>query len=624
MLRTKTFTIGVLIALLALVLALGACARQAAKPAPATPKPAATQPAKEAAKVTATAPTPAPAQATGFKTAEELIPPGLAEAHPLIFKYNWSRLPRPSQAKPKYGGTLRVPLNFDPSNWDPYTGNTGTYVWGNMVYNILIRADMRLSNAFKGKNNLKELVPECDVCESWKQTSPTQYTFKVRPEAHWQSVPPLNGRPLTAEDIKWAYDKYLDPKAFQQWGIFQSVQSIEAPDKQTLVINLKVPHAGFINAIAIPAFYVFSKEGFEKEGGLKAAPPLGSGFMLFEEWVPQNRLYFKRNPNYWKKDEFGQQLPYLDRIEITFMPDVATQLASFRTQKLDTIYQTSWDPVQDLLRTETVGKTVNLAVSECNTGCSRVYMFQLRKPPFDDVRVRRALSLALDRPAIVNRSYGEGYCSPGVLPTWWMGYNYPPACGQLGQWDKYNPAKARELLKEAGYDEKNPLTFDLNGGGQGGAPLPADLAQLESMQGYWKEIGVKANIKRWETTVLQRLMRSGEWEGVMTSSGGIGTDLDQFAWKVHSKGVENFSGINDPVLDPLVEGQRVEFDVQKRKAIARQISDRMWDQVWVLNGANFYYSELTRPYMQNWVTHDLYYWIHGWGAFAIEYVWLDK
>ncbi|MBI4234235.1 MAG: hypothetical protein HY686_07335, partial [Chloroflexi bacterium] len=303
-----------LMAVLALVFVLGACARQAAKPAPAAPQAPAAVPAKETPKPSAPAATQAPAAVPAketpkpsaptpavakseFKTPEELIPPGLAAAYPTIFKYHWSRLPRPKEAKPKYGGTLRLNMAYDPSNWDPFTGNVATYVVGNFVYNKLVVANMRLSDALKGKDNLRQLVAECDVCESWKLTSPTQYTFKIRPEAHWQNVPPLNGRPLTAEDIKYSYDKYLDPKAFQQWGIFQWVQSIEAPDKQTLVINLKVPHAGFVDAITHPAFYIFAKEGYEREGGLKVAPPLGSAFMILDQHVPQNRLTFKRNPN---------------------------------------------------------------------------------------------------------------------------------------------------------------------------------------------------------------------------------------------------------------------------------------------------------------------------------------
>jgi ABC-type transport system substrate-binding protein len=146
--------------------------------------------------------------------AEGLIPPALAQVHPVIEQYHWSKLPNPT-GKPKYGGTLHLDLRSEPTNWDPFTGAVGTYVWGNVVYNKLLQVDMTLTTAFETKGaNLQHLFPVCDLCQSWEQTSPTQYTFKMRPEARWQNVPPLNGQRVTAQDVKFAYDKYRDPKAF--------------------------------------------------------------------------------------------------------------------------------------------------------------------------------------------------------------------------------------------------------------------------------------------------------------------------------------------------------------------------------------------------------------------------
>ena len=603
---------------IAVILILAGCGTPSAPPT--APKGATPVASATAAPISTQAPT----SQGEFKTAEEIIPAGLAQAYPLLDKYHSARLPRPSQAKPKYGGTLKVPMVYDPSNWDPFTGNIATYVWGNAIYSNLVRADLRLSDELKGKNNLKQLVAECDVCESWKVTSPTQFTFKIRPDVRWQNIAPLSGRALTAEDIKFSYDKYIDPKAFQQYGIFQSVQSIEAPDSRTLVINLKFPHAGFVDAITHPAFYIFSKEAYDREGGLKVKPPLGSGFMALEEQVPQTRMSLTRSPTYWKKDEFGQQLPYLDRIELTFMPQSATQVAAFRTGQSDTIMMSSWDLASDLLRTEKLGQTSYLHVQESNTNATGQGMMQNRKAPFNDVRVRRALNLALDRPEIIKRAYSEGYCSPGPIPTWWMGLEYPRACKDMGQWMRYDPTQARTLLKDAGFDESHPLTFDLIASGAGGAAAPTTLAKIQSEQEYWKAVGVIANIKQLETTAGQTLNRSGTWEGIYVGGVGVGTDLDAFAQKVHTGGPENFSGINDPEIDKLVDAQRGEFDIQKRRALGAQISERLHDQAWYVLDASSFYEEFTRPYMQNWVSHDLYYLIHGWGAFAIEYTWFDK
>ena len=590
----------------------------------ATPVPTATVSRSTPPTIAAAAPTPvvSPIAASSFKSPEALIPASLAEGYPLIAKYHWSRLPRPSQAKPKYGGTLRLVLS-DPNNWDPFTGNTATYSWGNMVYSNLVRPDLRLSQALQGKDNLRQLVARCDVCESWTVASPTRYVFKIRPDAHWQNTGNLNSRPLTAQDVKFSYDKYMEPKAYQQYGTFQGVESIEAPDDHTLIINTKFAHAGFVDTITHPAYYIFSKEAYEREGGLVIAPPLGSGSMTVKEWVPSARLILTRYPNYWRTDEYGQQLPYLDGISLVFMPNPQTQVAAFRTGQLDSYVAPTWDIASDLLKSEKPS-SYSLHNQEPNTNGQAIAIFQLRKAPFNDIRVRRALNMAIDRPAVIRRALGEGLCTQGVIPTWWEGLDAPRSCKDLGQWYQYNPTMAKQLLKEAGFDEKNPLVIEFTSGGAGGSVTPARLADMQSDQEYFKAIGVTANIRQMETTAALNLQRSTKYEGVLFASVGTGTDLDAFAQKVYSQGPENFSGINDPELDKLVISQRSEFDLQKRRAMGAAMADRILDEAYFFPTIGAYHPDFRRPYLQNWVSHDLYSYIQAWGATAIEYVWMDK
>jgi peptide/nickel transport system substrate-binding protein len=609
------------VVILALVLAYARAPAQkpAVKPGP---PPAPTAPTTRVALAPAAfAVTAAPAA----EAAEELIAPDLAKVHPVIAQYHWSKLPTPT-GKPKYGGTMHLDLRYDPSNWDPFTGNLGTYVWGNVVYNKLMQADIRLSTAFKTKGaNLQQLFPVCDLCESWEQTSPTQYTFKIRPEAKWQNIPPLNGRKLTAQDIKFAYDKYLDPKAFQQWATFQMVESIGAPDESSLIINLKQPFPDFIDSITQPGFFVFPREAFEREGGLIVAPPLGSGPFLFVKHVKQNTLTFRRNPAYWKTDEFGQQLPYLDAIELVWVPDPATQQAAFRTGKIDGVFAFSWDEVETLLRTEKPGVTAHLRVSEMNTGGNTMWQFQLREPPFNDARVRRALAMALDRPAIIKRAVGRGYCPYGTVPTWWLARAFPYPCEEFGPWFQYNPSQAKAVLREAGYDATRPLTFDVHAWQRGGAMLPFLAGQVEAVLDYWRAIGVNANLKLMEFTAHQALLRSKAWKGIIAGTGvGPGTSLNSYVMKVHSQGPENYGGINDLELDKLVEAQQQEFDIEKRQAIAQQIRERELDQVYRLWISMYYFAEFTKPQVRNWVTHELYMFHHGWGTHSMEYTWFER
>ena len=180
--------------------------------------------------------TPEPPMAM-FMTPDKLIPDGLEEAHPLIYQYHWSRLAPPAAGPPDTGGTLRLSISFEPNNWSSLEGNFGTLIYGTLVYNGLVRADMRLSEALKGNDNLRALVVACDLCESFEVRSPSEYVFNLREGAQWHQTSPLDGRPITAADVKQAYDRYLDTGALRQYGQFQTVESIEAPDDSTVVIT---------------------------------------------------------------------------------------------------------------------------------------------------------------------------------------------------------------------------------------------------------------------------------------------------------------------------------------------------------------------------------------------------
>ena len=157
-------------------------------------------PAPTATPVPPTA-TPEPPKAM-FMTPDELIPEGLEQAHPLIYQYHWSRLAPPAAGPPDTGGTMRLSISFEPNNWSSLEGNFGTLIYGTLVYNGLVRADMRLSEALKGNDNLRALVVACDLCESFEVKSPSQYVFNLREGAQWHQTDPLNGRPITAADVK--------------------------------------------------------------------------------------------------------------------------------------------------------------------------------------------------------------------------------------------------------------------------------------------------------------------------------------------------------------------------------------------------------------------------------------
>jgi ABC-type oligopeptide transport system substrate-binding subunit len=160
---------------------------------------------------------------------------------------------------------------------------------------------------------------------------------------------------------------------------------------------------------------------------------------------------------------------------------------------------------------------------------------------------------------------------------------------------------------------------------RGGAMVPFLAGQVETVLDYWRAIGVQANLKLTEQTAFQAMFRSKTWKGVMAGATvGAGTSLNTYVMKVHSQGPENYAGVNDAELDRLIEAQQQEFDLEKRKALARQIRERELDKVYRLSVSMYYFAEFIKPYVRNWVTHELYMFQHGWGAHSMEYTWLDR
>ncbi|MBI4234481.1 MAG: ABC transporter substrate-binding protein [Chloroflexi bacterium] len=614
-----------LLGLLIVLLLLAACTRQPAKEAPKAPQPAAPAPAVQTPR--APAPTPSgPAEYTSLigKLECPLCEPGLEKDHPNLAKYHWSKLPRPIPSV-KYGGTLRLDLRYDPvANWDAATGSVGTFVQYGLALSKTIAHDMSLETMFatNGDSNFN-VYSFCDLCETWKYEGPSKIVMTLKKGVKWHNIPPVNGREFIADDVKFAYEQFRDPKYLQQNALFQDVASIETPDKYTVILNLKGPNVGFVASLTHPIYSIWSREAFEKEGGLRKGPPIGTGPFMLDQEIPQNKLTWKKNPDYYRKDMFGNKLPYLDRVEMIFMPDPATLTAAWRTGQVDQITTPTWDLVEDIMRTDESGKTAFLRVMQYPTTGQWYFEMQLREPPFNDVKVRRALSMALDRPKMIILVAKAGHCSYGVASIWVGWGGRPPGCDQLGPWYKYNPAQAKALLKEAGFDEANPLKFTLHTSTDSFYVRQRGMA--EAAQQMWKDIGVEATIRTYNVTELQSLRFGKKYQGIL---GGVfppaGLDLDPQVFFIHSKTAANFAGVNDPVLDQLAEAQRRELDNAKRVEIAKQFAARELDQVsrmWAVIG---YYAEWTKPYVRNWVSHELSQFMWGYGSHNIATVWLDK
>src|SRR5437870_10572965 len=306
----------------------------------------------------------------------------------------------PSTKPPKRGKTLVRASAWDPPVLDPrLTNSVGLFQIASLTSSRLVRYPFSDEAA-----NTTDLTLKGDLAESWQGSPDFRiWTFKLRKGVKWQNVPPLNGRELVAADIKYCYEAYA--KEGVQSFTFQEIEGMETPDTHTLRIYLRTPNALFPQNVAEPVALIFSREVLEEDSDLKKRL-IGTGPYILKEHTRKVRVVLQRNPDY-----FDTARPYVDEYVILSAPDAATRTAAFRTGQSDFL------PLQSPSEVEAVRKSNPAALVQALTPSITPFGLALAqdRPPFNDVRVRRALSMAIDRQRQVETVHeGHGIVTAGV------------------------------------------------------------------------------------------------------------------------------------------------------------------------------------------------------------------
>src|SRR6266851_2674624 len=413
-----------------------------------------------------------------------------ALAHPPSPYPSWTP---PSDKPPKRGGVLTRASAWDPPVLDPrLTNSVGLSQMATMVYNRLLRYPF----ADEAKNNT-DLTLKGDLAESWEGSADFKtWTFKLRQGVKWHNVPPLNGRELVAADVKYCFEAYA--KEGVQSFTFQEVEAIETPDKYTVRIHLKTPIVLFPQNVAEPITVLFSREVLEEDGDLKKRM-IGTGPYLLKEHSRKVRVVLARNPDYFDKGR-----PYVDEYVILSTPDAATRMAAFRTGQSDIIWLASPSEV------ETIRKTNPTAVVQSyhNTLAPFGVALAQDKPPFNDVRVRRAVSMAIDRQKQVDTLFeGHGISGWGVPYIYYQ--DKAPTLAQLGPWCQHRPAEAKKLLAEAGHPNGFETTLFYY------EYFPQMSSQVQLVQQDLKRnLNINVKITKLDYTTYYGRYVEGKWDGM--------------------------------------------------------------------------------------------------------------
>jgi peptide/nickel transport system substrate-binding protein len=469
----------------------------------------------------------------------------------------------PAQAQtPRNGGELVFPVPSEPPSYDGHREETFGLIHPIApFYNTLLRVD---------PNDRSGTKPAPSLAESWTVSADGKtYTFKIR-----QGVKFHDGSDMTAKDIKASYDKIIFPPAgvgSTRKGQYADVQAVEAPDATTVVFRLKEPSGSFIASLLSPYNFIYKAEILAKDMHWYEKNVMGTGPFTFVEHVKGSHVVGKKNPNYWDKGK-----PHLDGFRAIFTNSSSAEVAAIRGERAHIQFRGFSPKDRDSLKAALGDK---ITVQESPWDCILLGAINHEKKPFDDKRVRRALTLALDRHtgskalsqiAIVKEVAGVQV--PGTP------FATPPAeLNKLaGYWTDAEKSRteARRLLKEAGVPEGFSFTFKNRG-----IPMPYEPLGVWMID-QWRRVGLNVKQEVIEAAAYFGVIRKGDFEVAMDFQCGyiVEPDLDMYKFLSVDKNPANYGRYKDPVLDDLYEKQSRETNPEKRKQIVRQFEKRVLDE----------------------------------------------
>lgn len=518
-------------------------------------------------------------------------------------------------AQPKPGGFINVRQSAN-APLDPFTNTTFT---------AQTLASYTLARLLKFKTGpdpafASNYITEGDLAESVEIPSDgLTVTFKLRPNAKWQSTAPVSGRAVEAEDVKFSVDRFRTEPKNNNKGLLGTAQNplvtaVETPDARTVVFKLARPYGPFKNLVANSNYLWI----MPKEIGAGTTDPgkqiIGAGPFVLDSVQPDVAYKVKKHPGYYAAPQ-----PYLDGVNLTIITEEAQEVAQFQAGRLDAAAV----PAQ---RVDEVKKTVpKAAMLEYMPQTFGFLAFQQRgDTPFKDERVRRAAQMSIDRDALLSLIYENKGSWQSAIPANFGQWRVDPKSADMGpggQWFKTNPAESKKLLAAAGFP--NGLTtryiFTNNIYGE------RFNQSAEAISGMLKEGGFNTQI------VIQDYLRDyipnpggtfyGAFEGMFYGLQTAFGDPHDYLFNMYSqKSTRNHAGIVDPALDAMIDKEEATLDDAERIKQVKEIQRYLANKV-------YYATDAVGPAfiaVQDWVKNYQRTIGYGAGAEVWAKAWIDR
>jgi peptide/nickel transport system substrate-binding protein len=478
-----------------------------------------------------------------------------------------------SAKTPVKGGTLIYSFHPEPSALSTIsTTAVPVAIISTKIYESLL--------SWKGA----EMTPEPGLAESWSVSEDgLTYTFKLREGVKWH-----NGHPFTSADVKFSIENIVRPYHSRGQAHFGDVESIETPDNNTVIFRLKAPVPYFLKAFQPSEAPILPKHKFEGIDLTKAAEvrqatvltkePIGTGPFRLKEWERGSHIILERNPHYWKAG-----LPYLDQVVLKVLPDGAARAIALEKGEIDLVPQNGL-PEAEIQR---LAQLPTLQVSSAGAealGPNLWLEVNLREGPLADVRVRKAISMALDRSRIIDVIW-YGYGKPGIGPIVSDNANFfNKSLKPLA----FDIEKANTLLDEAGHKKgADGVRFKLT---QHYLPYGENYVRLaEYIKQQLNKLGIVVETKSLDLASWLKTVYT-DWDFDITttfshnySDPSIGIERT-FTSHYIKRGASftNSMGYRNPRVDELFTAARREMDPVKRKSQFSEIQTILNDELPVI------------------------------------------